>query len=241
MSALGLADIAMYEGDYDAAEKLLRPAIATDRAAGNIAGLAAKSIALAESYEARGRRSEAIATAESTLTIGSTRPTAFSAGMVLLRNGADARARAVADRLSQEFPQQLRAYGKVLEGRLALKARRPVDGIDALLAAIKLTDMWIARFELGIAYVETGQYPFGLAELLRCQQRRGEATALFLDENPTFRYLAALPYWLARAHQGMGTPGPAATNFKTFLDLRGSRGANDPLVVDARKRLATLK
>ena len=238
MSALGLADIAMYEGDYAAAEDLLRPAIAADQAAGNIAGLAAKSIALAEAYEARGRRKEAIATAQATLKIGSSRPTAFSAGMVLLRNDADART--VADSLSKEYSEQLRAYGKVLEGRLALKARRPVDAIDALLRAIKLADMWIARFELGVSYVETGHYPEGLAELLRCEQRRGEATALFLDENPTYRYLATLPYWLARAHQGMSNSGPAATNFKTFLALRGPRGANDPLVADARKRIATL-
>lgn len=241
MASLGLADISMYEANYDMAQSRLLPAIAADRASGNVAGLAAKSIALAESYEALGRPRQAIATAHETLKIGSTRPTAFSAALVLLRNGQAADARAVAENLSQQPPQQIRAYGKVLEGRLALNAKRPVDAIDAFLEAIKLADIWIARFELGVAYVETGHHPEALAELLRCHQRRGEATALFLDENPTFRYLASLPYWLARAQQGMGMSQPAAMNFQTYLDLRGSLGASDPLVADARKRVSSLK
>ena len=241
MATLGLADIAMYEGDFAAAEALLLPALATDRAAGNIAGLAAKSIALAEAREALGQREQAVATARETLTIGSRRPSTFSAGMILLRNGGDADARAVADNLSQQPPPQMRAYGKVLEGRLAMKARRPVDAIDAFLAAVKLADMWIARFELGVAYIEAGHYAEGRAELLRCQERRGEAAALFLDENPTFRYLAPLPYWLGRAQQGMGMSQPAAANFKTYLDLRGTRGARDPLIADARKRASALQ
>jgi tetratricopeptide (TPR) repeat protein len=241
MATLGLADIAMYEGNYAMAQSLLTPAIAADRASGNVAGLTAKSIALAETYEALGRPHEAVATARETLKIGSTRPTAFSAAMVLLRNGQAADARAVAQNLSQQPPQQLRAYGKVLEGRLAVIAKRPVDAIDAFLEAIKLADIWIARFELGVAYVETRHHPEALAELLRCHQRRGEATALFLDENPTFRYLAPLQYWLARAQQGLGMSQPAAMNFKTFLDLRGSLGASDALVADARKRISSLK
>ena len=240
MARLGLADIAMYEGNYAMAQSLLVQGIAADRGSDNVAGLAAKSVALAESYEALGRRGQAVTVARETLKIGPTRPTAFSAAMVLLRNGHDAEARAVAGNLSQQPPRQMRAYGKVLEARLAANVKRPVDGIDALQEAIKFADMWIARFELGVAYVETGHYAEGLAELLRCHQRRGEATALFLDENPTFRYLAPLTYWLARAQQGMGMSQPAAMNFKAYLDLRGPQGGSDPMIADARKRISSL-
>ena len=241
MATLGLADIALYEGDAQAATSLLLPAIPADRSAGNTAGLAAKQIALAEANEALGNRDQAASMARDTARIGPARPTVFSAGMILLRTGGEADARAIARQLSQQLPEQMRAYGKVLEGRLAAKARRPVEAIDALLAALKLADMWIARFELGVAYVESGHHAEGLAELLRCQQRRGEATALFLDENPTFRYLAPLPYWLARAQQGLGMSQPAAMNFKSYLTLRGSQAARDPLAADARKRLSALE
>jgi len=241
LAALGLADVAMYEGDFATADSILLPAIAADRKAGNGAGRAAKSIALAETYEALGRRAQALQAAEDALEIGRTRPTAFSAALILLRNGREAAARSIAEDFSRQFPAQLRAYGKVIEGRLALRAKRPVEAIEALLAAVKLADMWVARYELGVAYVEAGHYAEALAELLRCLQRRGEGTALFLDENPTFRYLAPLLYWLARAQEGMDMRQPAAMNFKSYLDLRGSRGASDPLVADARKRISGLR
>ena len=241
MAALGLADIALYEGDVTSATELLIAAISADRDARNTAGLAAKLVALAEANEAMGNHRRAVELARETFGMAPARPTAFAAGMILLRAGEEAEARDIAANLSQQLPAQMRAYGRILEGRLAARRRQPVQAIDAFQSGVKLADMWIARFELGVAYVESGHYAEGLAELLRCHQRRGEATALFLDENPTFRYLAALPYWLGRAQQGLGMSQAAAANFKSYLDLRGARGAADPLVTDARKRASTLQ
>jgi hypothetical protein len=70
-------------------------------------------------------------------------------------------------------------------------------------------------------------------------RRRGEATAIFLDDVPTFRYLAPLPYWLARAQEGQQNVIGAAQNYKAFLALRHA-DSTDPLALDARKRLQRL-
>jgi hypothetical protein len=96
--------------------------------------------------------------------------------------------------------------------------------------------LWLARLGLGIAYVQRGMFVEALAELETCEKRRGEATSVFLDDLPTFRYLSELPYWKGRAQQGLGSSA-AADSFRAFLALReGSTGA-DLLVADARARL----
>jgi len=64
--------------------------------------------------------------------------------------------------------------------------------------------------------------------------RQGEATAIFFDEFPTYRYVATLPYWLGRAQAGLGMTDAATENFNLFLS---QRAADDPLANDARQRL----
>ena len=100
----------------------------------------------------------------------------------------------------------------------------------------KRADLWLGRFLLGLTMVEAGRYPEAFGELERSQQHRGEATAIFLDDVPTLRYLSTLPYWTARAQQGLGNNAAAAENYKLFLTRRP---APDPLADDARKRLTT--
>ena len=63
---------------------------------------------------------------------------------------------------------------------------------------------------------------------------------MFLDDVPSFRYQAPLPYWMARAQEGINKASPAvADNYRKFLTLR-PEGTGDPLAADARKRLAAL-
>ena len=67
-----------------------------------------------------------------------------------------------------------------------------------------------------------------------CEQRRGEATAIFLNDLPTWRYMAALPYWLGRAQQELGMADAATSSFQGFLS---SYDADDRLTQDAKSRL----
>jgi hypothetical protein len=78
-----------------------------------------------------------------------------------------------------------------------------------------------------------------LSELDACLKRRGEATALFLDDVPTYRHLAPLYYWLARAQQGVNLNADAKDNFETYLRMRGDV-AGDPLAAEARARLKSV-
>jgi tetratricopeptide (TPR) repeat protein len=161
---------------------------------------------------------------------------AAGAARVMVKAGRISDAKAVADRLSQELEAEPRAYAKVIEGEIALEQRRTADAVTALLEAQKILDLWVARLDLGRAYEEANHHAEALAELDRAMKRRGEATALFLDDIPTFRYLATLPYWLARAQEGLGQTQAAAGNYEAFLALRPA-SFKDPWASDARRRL----
>ena len=138
------------------------------------------------------------------------------AGMVLADHGAD-----------------------VIRAEIALANRRPADAIDALRAAQKAADLWIVHFLLGRAWVEAGRFPEAIAEFDACVRRRGEATAIFLDDIPSVRYLAPLPYWHGRAQEGLGLSAQALANYKQFLAIRAA-APDDALVKDARTRTAKL-
>ncbi len=208
LAALGLGDMAIYQGRYDEAISVLGDGIAADRKTGSVAGAACKLAALAEAYEGRGRSRDAAAAASEALALTHSTVVAVSATRVLLRGGQEALATATATELGQRLQPQDRAYGKTLESEIALRARRFVDAVEAGAAGQKLADFWLGRFVLGMAYVEAGHYAEGLTELDACMKRRGEATAIGLDEMPSFRCLATLPV-LARAGAGGRRPGQA--------------------------------
>ena len=69
--------------------------------------------------------------------------------------------------------------------------------------------------------------------------RPGEATAVFLDDVPTFHLFAPVYYYLGRAREGLGSAS-ATESFKQFLAIK-QNGDGDPLVADARRRLAAAK
>jgi len=100
--------------------------------------------------------------------------------------------------------------------------------------ANKLADLWLTRFELGRSYLAAEQYAEALDEFTVAFERRGEATAMFLDDTPTYRFLATLPYWTARAQDGLQMQTAANENYRSFLDRWSGEG---PLPTDARERL----
>jgi hypothetical protein len=77
------------------------------------------------------------------------------------------------------------------------------------------------------------------SELDLCTKRRGEATAVLLDDVPTFRLAAPLVYYQGRVHAELGSP-DARGHYETFLRIK-QQGDEQGLVADARKRLAALE
>jgi tetratricopeptide (TPR) repeat protein len=151
----------------------------------------------------------------------------------------DAQVQDLIRRLDERAQPVSRAYARIIEGEAALQKGRHAEAITAYTAAIKEADLWLARFGLGVAYVAAERYVEGWDELKRCADRPGEATALFFDDIPTYRYASVLPYWLGRAQEGRGSA-DAAASFERFIAIRGA-AATDPLVVDARQRLDRLR
>src|SRR4029078_11110861 len=123
---------------------------------------------------------------------------------VLLRAGKAAEARALATELEAMLQKQNRAYAKIVLSEIALEEKKAAEATDLLTQARALSDVWLGRFDLGIAYLQAGHFSEAVSELEACEKRRGEATALFFDDVPTLRYLATLPYWIGRAQEGLG-------------------------------------
>ena len=95
----------------------------------------------------------------------------------------------------------------------------------------------MGRFDLGRAYVALEAFAEAGSELETCLKRRGEATALFLDEVPTYHAFPAVYYYLGRAQEGLKSPA-AAESYKTFVGMK-QKSEKDPLVADARHRLGS--
>ena len=236
LASTGLADMAMYRGRYKEAEAILLAGLQTDTKASNTAGVAAKRLMLAEVYAATNRTPQALTAAAEALKLGRSESIIVPAARLYLAAGKKDQAEELAADLDNQLQTQSRAYARIIDGNLSLLNRRRATAIDAFRDAIKHSDFWMGRFDMGVTYVQAGAWVEALAELAACEKRRGEATAIFLDDSPTLRYQATLPYWLARAQEGVGQQAAARNNYRTFLSIRGADAPGDPLVADARRR-----
>ena len=236
LAKLGLADLAIYEGQYQTAERELQDGLAEDQKTKNVAGVASKSIALAEVHHVLGRTRQAVDRVAAALAVSRDDQVLVAAGELLIQAGRLADARSIAKELSGKFQPQSRAYAGILEGQIALKEGRIPAAVTAFQGARELADLWLANYMLGVAYVQTNHHAAALEELEKSGKRRGEATAVFLDDMPTFRRLATLPYYLGRAQEGLRMKAAAVENYNAYLKLRANAPA-DLLAADARKRV----
>jgi tetratricopeptide (TPR) repeat protein len=156
-----------------------------------------------------------------------------SGALVLIEAGELDAAREIAEALSGKLQPQSRAFGRMLEGSIARVEGDYADAVDLQRSALELADLWLIRFELGRTFLEAEAFAEALSEFGACEARIGEASAVFLDDQPTWRRLASLPYWSARAQQGLGMHTSSIEGFQVFLDRRPQGG---PLADDARQR-----
>jgi eukaryotic-like serine/threonine-protein kinase len=213
LAAIGLADMALFDGRPADAEKILVDAIPKDQAGGNEQGVASKRAALATAYMKQNKRAEALATLKELTAKAATNAEWVPAALIYVKLGETAEAKKIADELRKQLQPQSRAYAKVIDGMLALREKRAVDAVDALKAAIALSDLWMVRFMLGEAYFAAGYPAEAKSEFEACVKRRGEVMAMFLDDTPTYHYYAPVPHLLAEANAQLirklsGTPDP---------------------------------
>jgi tetratricopeptide (TPR) repeat protein len=234
LATLGLADLAMYSGAFSDARELLSGGIERDLASENAAMAAVKHIAVAQAYSASGEDGPAITEARKAIELSTQDTIKFAAARIFVGNGDAAGAEEVRNALTAKLQPQSRAYGLVIQAMIERQSGNPAAAVDLLREALVLADLWLIRFELGRTYLEAEFFAEALSEFTSCNDRRGEASAVFLDDMPSFRYFAELPYWTARAEQGIGMQSSSLQNFERFLALRPEGG---PLADDARQRI----
>jgi len=231
---LGLGDLEIFAGNFDAARDVLLQGISADEEVGNIFGRAVKYLALAEALEAQGNLDAAIDAAATGVDLVGTDATQVPAALIYVAAGSNDEALAIASTLGGKLSPQSRAYSGLIEGLVELESGNATGAVETLTAAIETADLWLVRFYLGRAYLDAGYFVEALDEFTAAGDRQGEATALFLDDLPTYRYMATLPYWTGRAQAELGMTDAAAENFSRFVARRPAGG---PLADDARQRL----
>ncbi len=103
-----------------------------------------------------------------------------------------------------------------------------------MVEANKALDTWIGDFELGRAYLAAGALPQADSQFDRCLKRKGEALALFLDEEPTFGYFPTVYYFQGRVREQMKIDGFAESYGQYIAARNGS--TEDPLLREIRSR-----
>jgi tetratricopeptide (TPR) repeat protein len=232
--AAGLADLALYEGRILDARGILEKAIAEDTAAKNADEAARKLTTLAEAFLAGGQPAKAVAAAERARGLSKDLAATVSAARVLLEAGEEKKALAVAGELEQQLEADPQMYAAILKGEAELKRRNFREAIARFKEAQKQGDSWLVRYGLGRAYLEAGSFTEADKELEACLKRRGEATAVYLDEVPSYHILPPVSFYLGRVREGLKNAAGAADAYKSFLAVK--KGEGDALVADAKRR-----
>ena len=229
LAAAGLADIALYEGRAKEAVQLLRES-ATHDLADQRKDAAARKLATAAEATADEKLAE-----ESIAASPRDAHTLFQAARALLAAGNEKRALAIASQLKTELTPELQQYGKLIEGEALLRRGDAREAINRFEDAKRLSDSWIMHFDRGRAYLALNAFTEANADFESCSNRAGEATAVFLDDVPTFHVFPPVYYYLGRAREGLGSSS-AAGSYRQFINIK-AKGDGDPLVADARRRL----
>ena len=203
LAAIGLADVALYDGKAADAEKILPGAIANDQASGNEQGVASKRAALARAYLLQDKRRQALDMLQELTAKAATNAEWVPAALLYSELGEVAETKKIADHLRSDLQPQSRAYARMLDGLLALREKRAVEAVDALKSALGFADLWLVRYMLGEAYLAAGYPAEAKSEFEACVKRRGEVMALFLDDIPTYRYYASIPQRLAATNAAL--------------------------------------
>jgi tetratricopeptide (TPR) repeat protein/tRNA A-37 threonylcarbamoyl transferase component Bud32 len=231
----GLADLAAYQGKYAEAERILAQGAAADVAAKMADNAARKYVALGNIEEMQGKHAAALSDLAKALANSQSTQIEFLAANSYVDAGELAKAQKLATSLSSALTSESQAYGKIIQGVIALKRKDANEAVKQITAASNLLDTWIGRFDLGRAYLEAGAFTEADSEFDQCLKRRGEAIELFMDNVPTYAYFPLVYYYQGRAREGMKSEG-FADFYKTYLSIRG-QSSEDPLVPEIRGRI----
>jgi tetratricopeptide (TPR) repeat protein/tRNA A-37 threonylcarbamoyl transferase component Bud32 len=235
-AASGLGDLAIHQGRFADADRILQEGAAADLAARGADRAAAKFAALAHARVARGQPGQALAAARRALEQSQAPKIRFLAARVFIEAGDAEAARPLIDSLAAEVRSEPQAYARVLRGEALIKAGDARGAIPVLTEANSLLDTWLGHFALGRAYLDADEFIRADSEFDNCLARRGEAVSLFLDEEPTYGIIPEVYYYQGQVREALQSA-RFADSYRTYLSLRGDAG-EDPRLADVRRRIA---
>jgi serine/threonine protein kinase/tetratricopeptide (TPR) repeat protein len=233
-AALGMADMAMLRGRTAEAASALEPMLAEKLPALQMARV---STTLASVRLSQGRIPDAIKAADMALQLSPNPEIRFEAGRIFLAAGRAPRAKEIAAELEKSLSPETHAMGLTLTGEIQLNAGDARGAIQTFHQSLKVVDGWQTRYLLGRAYLLGESYTEADGEFDRCIARRGEATAVYLDDYPTWRLMAPVYYYRGVSRAAMKSTTGAADALRTFLEFKNGGDEQSPLVADAQKRL----
>jgi tetratricopeptide (TPR) repeat protein len=234
-AALGMADIAMLRGRIAEAAAALEPMVAATLPPQQMARV---HTTLAGVRLAQGRAPDAIKLVESAYGLTTDAPIRYEAGRILLAAGRGPRAKEIAAALDKSLSPETQALALTLTGEIQLNAGDLRAAVSTFQQALKLADAWQTRYLLGRAYLQAEAYVQADAEFDACITRKGEATAVYLDDVPTWRLIAPVYYYRGISRAALKSTAGAAEDFRTFLAFKNGGDEKSALVADAEKRLA---
>ena len=236
IAALGRADLLLFQGKAGEAIALLDGAIDSDLAAKYGYLAINKLITRARAHKLLGNKDGATASLEKALELNPSAAQRALIGLEFVEAGNYTKAENVTQPLKHMLQAQARSWWSIVQGESLLAQGEIVPTVDELNKAIELADLWRARLAKGKAYLRAEYFAEALADFEACLERRGEATAILLDDQPSINYVPELYYWMAQAQWGLGMKEAATSSMETFLARRV--GLTDPMTEDGRKRLA---
>jgi tetratricopeptide (TPR) repeat protein/predicted Ser/Thr protein kinase len=232
----GLADLALYEGRLADAAGILDKGISADMAAKDADSAANKMVTLGLTQVMLGKMADAMSQGSKAIAASKDSGVVYRAAQIYIAAGQENEALHAVAPLSQRLENEPQIYTKLITGEAQLKRGNARDALNSFQEAQKLADTWLGHFDMGLAYLAASTYPEASSEFDVCLKRRGEATSVFLDDVPSYHLLPPVYYYQGRAREGLNSPG-AAESYKTFLSLK-EKGAGDPLVADAQRRVS---
>ncbi len=106
--------------------------------------------------------------------------------------------------MAGKLQPEYRAAAELIKGNIQLAQGDYVTAVDTLKSSPEHLDSWLVHLELEKAYFAAGFYAEALSEFEMCKSSIGEATSVFLDDTPSFRYARSLEDWLQNTQAKLG-------------------------------------
>jgi len=193
MATEGLADLAIFRDDLEAAVAILDAAIEKELSLNAHHTVALKQVIRAEVLLQIGERDSALSAVNAALQYAGGDPAILvPAAMALTELGDVDRAETIAAQMSSSLSTSSRAYADAIRAQIAFVQGRPTDAIELATVAIESSDLWHIHLMRGEYYLQVGLLADAAADFQICKQRIGEGIAVFLNDRPSLRRLRDL-------------------------------------------------